>query len=464
MSFDGWALPEGVDQPAAVVVEGAGSPGVMRLDAVPEWMGGLAARLISARETLLARSAFELASTLGQAAERFLDPEDPLRLEALAHLPGTSGLSPEMSAAVLDGMAADWTVQRLENLLTAEFGASGALDGFVPGHRGAVRAVGSRLTTQIVAGSVPGVGATALLRSLLVKSPTLLKPGLGDVVLPVLLARAIREADADLGEALAVVYWPGRRNDLTDQAVGAAGTVVVYGDDDAVAAVRDRTSVTTRFVAYHHRVSVGLVGREDLSHRMVRETASELAGSVAFFDQRGCVSPQMVYVEEGGEVDPADFARQVAEAMATVQDHLPCGTLGAAEASALQQARGTAEILAATGTGVEVHHGSEHSWTVILDGNAELTIECVGRTVRIVPVEDVTDVPALLRPLSGHLQTVGVTGCGDRLADLADALAEVGVTRIASFDRVPFPPPWWHHDGRGPLIALVDWVDLEGGI
>ncbi len=463
MSFDGWALPAAVDQPAAVVVERPGSSGVMRLDASPEWMGDLAARLSSAREKLLARPAFELASTLGQAAERFLDPEDPLRVEALAHLPGTSGLSPEMSAAVLDGMAADWTVERLQGLLTAEFGASGSLDGFVPGHRGAVRAVGSGLTTQIVAGSVPGVGATALLRSLLVKSPTLLKPGLGDVVLPVLLARAIREADADLAEALAVVYWPGRRNDLTDQAVGAAGTVVVYGDDDAVAAVRNRTSVTTRFVAYHHRVSVGLVAREGLSRQLIRETASEVAGSVAFFDQRGCVSPQMVYVEEGGEVNPADFARQVAEAMATVQDHLPCGTLAVDEASALQQARGTAEILASTGSGVEVHHGSEDSWTVILDGHAELTIECVGRTVRIVPVENVMDVPAFLRPLSGHLQTVGVTGCGDRLGDLADALAEVGVTRIASFDRVPFPPPWWHHDGRGPLRALVDWVDLEPG-
>ncbi len=463
MSFDGWALPKGLDQPASVVVEGPGGPGVMRLDVSPEWVGDLAARLISAREMLLARSALELAGILGQAAERFLDPGDPLRVEALAHLPATSGLSREMSAAVLDGMASDWTVDRLKSLITAEFGASEALDGFVPGHRGEVRAVGSRLTTQIVAGSVPGVGATALLRSLLVKSPTLLKPGLGDVVLPVLLARAIREADADLGEALAVVYWPGRRDDLTDQAVQAAGTVVVYGDDDAVAAVRGRTSVTTRFVAYHHRVSVGLVGREGLSHRMVREAASEVAGAVAFFDQRGCVSPQMVYVEEGGEVDPAGFARQVAEAMATVQDHLPCGTLEADEASALQQARGTAEILAATGSDVEVHHGSEDSWTVILAGNAELTLECVGRTVRIVPVENVTDVPALLRPLSGHLQTVGVTGCGDGLADLADALAEVGVTRVASFDRVPFPPPWWHHDGRGPLRALVDWVDLEPG-
>jgi len=297
----------------------------------------------------------------------------------------------------------------------------------------------------------------------MVKSPTLLKPGLGDVVLPVLLARAIREEDPDLSDALAVLYWPGTRDDLTSAATKPAGTVVVYGGDDAVAAIRKRTSVTTRFVAYHHRVSVGLVGRAGLTRELVRQTASQVAGSVAFFDQRGCVSPQVVYVEEGGDVGPGDFVLQVSEALAALEGHLPGGTLDTAEASAVQQTRGTAELLAASGSGVDVHHGGEASWTVVFDPGSGLAMTCVGRTVRIVPVDDAKTVPSRLRPLSGHLQTAAVTGCGDRLEDLADALAEVGVTRIAPFDQAPFPPPWWHHDGRGPLRALVDWVDLDPG-
>lgn len=463
MSFDAWSLPDGLELPDALVVEGTEAPEVRRLDVRAEWMGDLAAALGEARKRLLARPAAEVAGTLGRAAERFLEPDDAIRAEALEQMPGTSGLSPEMCAAVLDGMARDWTAERLQRLLTAEFGDAPAMDDFVPGHRGAVRAVSAGLTTQIVAGSVPGVGGTALLRSLLVKSPTLLKPGLGDVVLPVLLARAIREEDPDLGAAFAVLYWPGDRHELTSAAVNSAGTVVVYGSDDAVAAVRNRTAVKTRLVAYHHRVSVGLVGRGGLTKELVRETASEVAGSVAFFDQRGCVSPQMVYVEEGGEVDAVGFARQVGQALAAIEDHLPGGTLDAVEASAVQQTRGTAEILAASGSGVELTHGGEASWTVVFDPGSGLAMTCVGRTVRIIPVDDAAKVAALLRPLSGHLQTVAVTGCGQRLGDLANALAEVGVTRVAYFDQAPFPPPWWHHDGQGPLGALVQWVDLDSG-
>jgi len=205
------------------------------------------------------------------------------------------------------------------------------------------------------------------------------------------------------------------------------------------------------------------VGRGGLTNALVRETASEVAGSVAFFDQRGCVSPQVVYVEEGGDVGAAGFAHRVSEALATVENHLPGGILEASEAAVVQQARGTAELLAASDTGAEVYHGGEASWTVVFDPGSELNMTCVGRTIRVVPVRDATEVPALLGPLSGHLQTVAVTGCGGRLGDLANALAELGVTRIAYFDQSPFPPPWWHHDGQGPLRALVDWVDLDTG-
>jgi hypothetical protein len=473
MSFEAWSLPSGVDEPAAVPATGvaggvAAGPGtsvptadVLRLDVTPEWLEALTTHLRRARSKLLHRTAADLADTLGRAAERFLDPGDPLRAEALEFLPGTSGLSPEMSAAVLDGMSADWTRKHLMALLTVEFGTPSRLDDFTQGARGGVRAFGASLTTQIVAGSVPGVGATALLRSLLVKSPTLLKPGLGDVVLPVLLARAIRQEDPDLADALAVAYWPGDAEDLTASAVGPAGTVVVYGGDAAVASVRSRTPVTAQFMGYHHRVSVGLVGRDGLSDALVRETASEVAGAVAFFDQRGCVSPQMIYVEEGGDCDPAAFAAQVGEALTSIEIHLPGGVLGTEEASSLQQIRGTAEVLEASGSGVTVRHGGTASWTVVFDPRGELVMTCVGRTVHIIPVHGAEDVAQRLEPLSAHLQTVALTGCGDRVADLARDLAEVGVTRITYFDRAPFPPPWWHHDGQGPLQALVRWVDLD---
>jgi len=81
--------------------------------------------------------------------------------------------------------------------------------------------------------------------------------------------------------------------------------------------------------------------------------------------------------------------------------------------------------------------------------------------VRVVPVADVLEVAGLLAPAAAHLQTVGVAGCKERWQVLAESLARVGASRVTPFGSVPFPPPWWHHDGQGPLRALVRWTDVE---
>lgn len=462
-AFASWSLPRGVTRPPGPGLSfQVGAVRVRYVESDPPWIGVVAEALREARGALASRSARSVAATLGRVGARFLDPGDPLRAAALELLPPTSGLSAPMAAAVLDGMATDWVEERLMAALESEFSPPELLDRFVTKGGRAVRAVAPALCVQVVSGSVPGVGATALLRSLMTKGPTLVKPGRGDVVLPVLLAEALREEDPVLGNAAAVVYWPGGSTGVEDAALTEADVVTAYGDDQAVGELRSRTPVTTRFVAYHHRVSFGVVGRDGLDAAHRHRIASEVAGSVAFFDQRGCVSPQVVYVEEGGEVAPADFAREVAGALEALERLLPGGELDPMEASSLQQLRGTAELVAASGSGVEVHHGGTRSWTVIYDPAPAFAPTCAGRVVRVKPVADVGRVPALVAPFRSHLQTAAVDGCGGRLGGLAEALARVGVSRITRFDAVPFPPAWWHHDGEGGMRPLVRWVDLEG--
>jgi hypothetical protein len=171
------------------------------------------------------------------------------------------------------------------------------------------------------------------------------------------------------------------------------------------------------------------------------------------------VSPQILFVEEG-EASITTFARALADQLTRVEARLPSGRLDADEASELHQLRGTAELMAAAGDG-EVIHGGDAPWTVVVEGRPSELGGGAGRTVTLRGVQDADAVPGLLEPLGPHLQTVGVAGLGDRLEGMARALAWVGATRVVPFRHVAFPPPWWHHDGRGPLRDLVRWVDLE---
>ncbi|CAN5658945.1 hypothetical protein BH23GEM11_BH23GEM11_18980 [soil metagenome] len=423
--------------------------------------GGHALRTLGFRTRLQA---------LGRAGERFLDPEDPLRIEAEARLPEDADLGPARVRQVIEGMARDWTAERLAGAVRADFPDPDVLDGFRPGIRGErIRVVPPRLLVQVGAGNVPGTGATALLRGLLVGAPTLLKPGTGDLALPELLARAIQEESAELADGLAVVTWPGGEgSELERLALARAERVVVYGGEEAVAGVRAATGPLTPLVVYGPRVSAGLVLRDATgSDTVVRHAAA----AVAAYAQRGCVSPHLVWVQEGGARTAAEWAEALASALAAEVSGDRTGTArdpGTLEIRGRMRALAdAAEFSAASGSGDRVFGGPGAGFMVLYeaehpDGSARpFEPSCLGRTLRVRSLPDPDRLAGILDPIRHLIQGVALEGSEPGRTNTAMILARAGVTRVTTFRDQPWPPAWWKHDGDGPLRALVRWATLE---
>lgn len=460
--LDGWVLPVGVSAalgpPRTLPSEGGAR--IRWIEPSRPVLDGVADALRSGQRALARRPWREIARAVGRVAERLLDPADDLRAGTLASLTDSTGLSPEMATLVLDNMAGDWRADRLIRAVEAEPPLANALDRFTDGEP-RLRARGYALTLHIGAGTVPGVTATSVIRALLVKSAAWAKPGLGDVALTAALAHGLAQVDPTVAAAVAVTYWPG---DATPPAALAEPDLVVaYGGSDTLARLRTGLPVTTPLVAYHHRLSFGAVAREALSAEGARRAAEAVALAAAAFDQRGCVSPHLIFAEAGGEVDPRAWAALVAESCARVGRALPVGKWTAGEASAVQQLRGAMELKATVDPSVSVEAGEALAWTVVVDPEASTEAPCAGRTVRIRPVDDLARIPSLLARLAPVLQTMGFAGSADRAVELAEELSAVGMTRVCSFEGQPFPPPWWKHDGNSPHTALVRWTELDVG-
>lgn len=422
----------------------------------PEHVRRQARRLVEARERqLVDRPLADIVAAIADAAARLRT--GPLRDQADTVLPATTRYSAPMSRFVLDRMSADWTADALRRLLIAELDDPAVLDRFVPDAtaRREVLALGPALAFHVFAGNVPGVAVTAAVRSLLVRAGTLAKSAVDEPLLATLFARALAAVDPGLGECLAITYWPGTRDDLNAAAIGEADAVVVYGGEEA-ASLQRLVKPGTRVVVHGPRVSFGMVGRDadaGAAHRVARATA--------IFDQHGCVSPHVVYVERGGDVSPERFAAEVADAFEKVEAELPRGPISPAEAAAIQQLRGGTEFRELSGANVRVLAGAGTRFTVILDDDATFTPSCLNRTLWVKPVAQLEDVPDYLRPVRRFLQSAALVGVGDRLHTLALRLARLGVVRITDFDRLPWPSVEWHHDGHGPLRELLRWIDLD---
>ncbi|WP_420125521.1 acyl-CoA reductase [Longimicrobium sp.] len=419
----------------------------------------------TARDRYLAhRPVAEIVGVIDRVAARFQDPADPLRRAAERALPAVTAYSAPMIRLVLDRMAADWRAPRLRELLRAEFGDPRVLDGFHPAPRahGQQAAFGPRLAVHVFSGNVPGVAVTSIIRSLLVKAATLGKAAVGEPLLAALFARGVAEADARIGECLAVTYWAGGDEIMERAALADADAVVVYGGAEAVASIRARTPPTGQFLGYGPKVSFGVVGRGALSGDSARAAARGAALDASTFDQQGCVSPHLFYAEEGGAVSPEAWSAMLAEEMALVEGELPRGTLAPGESSAIRQLRAEAEFAEAGGGGTRLHASGEGTaWTVLYDPRPDFTASCLNRVVRVKPVASLADVPGLVERYAPVLQTVGIAADADETRALATALARVGASRFTPLGKMAWPPPWWHHDGRSPLRELVRWADLE---
>jgi hypothetical protein len=422
--------------------------------------------LRAARDEYLAeRPVGEIVALIDRVAARLRDPDDELCRTAEGVLPLVTGYSPPMVRRVLDRMAADWRSGPLRELLRAEFGDPRVLDGFRARTHGGgeERAYGPRLTAHVFSGNVPGVAVTSLVRALLVKSASLGKSAVGEPLLAALFARGIAQEDEGIGCCLAVTYWAGGDEQMERAALEGADAVVVYGGAEAVSAVRGRAPAGARFLGYGSRLSFGMVARECLSGDGAREVAAACALDASTFDQQGCVSPHLFYVEEGGDTTPAEWARLLGDAMGAVETELPRGALAPRESSAIRQLRGEAEFAQISGGGVEIHASAEGTaWTVIYEADATFTASCLNRVVRVKPVADLAEVPGLVERYGSVLQTVGLAAPLGRRRALADALGRLGASRVAPMGSMAWPPGTWHHDGHPPLRELVRWCDLEG--
>ena len=415
-----------------------------------------------ARERHLAhRPVAEIVEVIGRVAERLLDPADPLRITAERALPAITHYSPAMVAHVLDRMAADWRVEPLRALLAAELGDAAVLDGWAAAPRGdgRVMAIGPRLAAHVFSGNVPGVAVTSLVRAMLVKAASIGKTATGEPLLAALFARGVAEVDPGLGACLAVTYWSGGDTELERAALEHAGAVIVYGGRNAVDSIRAITPPGATFLGYGPKLSFGVIGRGRLGMGDAEAVARAAALDASTFDQQGCVSPHVFYVEEGGEVSPRAFASLLARGMEAVERGLPRGALSPGEASAIRQLRGEAEFA----PGMELHASETGTaWTVIFDPEPAFEASCLNRVVRVKPVAALADVPALVAEYGEVLQTVGVAAGEAEAAELAAALARLGASRVARIGEMAWPPPWWHHDGSPPLRALLRWCDWEG--
>jgi len=442
-------------------VEGEAAEG----EVSPLLVAKVAAHIWAARKAYLARlPVAEIVEILDGAIHLWLEPGSPWLEAASRRIAAITPYCEGMVRTGLRRLLEGCRKGAMLNLLQAELGGAGVLDAFGPrpGAHGSQRATGPVLTTHIFSGNVPGLPAISLIHGFLVKSANLGKPSSEEPIFPALFARSIAAVDPKLAAAIAILPWRGGDIAVEAAAFAASEAVIAYGSDTSIETIRGRVPGGVRFVGHGHRVSFAVVGREALDPASLQGLVERLAYDVSLFDQQGCVSPHVIYVERGGAIPPEAFAERLAGAMALFERAMPRGRLGVEETSAIQQVRTEAELRELREEPIRLFRSpGGTAWTVIYEDDPTFVPSCLNRVVRVKALADMAEVPNLVRPVSRYLQTVGTAMVQERRDRLAEVLAPLGVCRVCSAGDMPHPPLAWHHDGGFSLLPLLRWTSIE---
>jgi hypothetical protein len=420
------------------------------------------------REIYLAeRSTQSRVEILCGVAENWLHSEYPFRKLALENGPAATGFSRATLANGLDNFFKQFTLENFNALLLQELGHARRLDEIVSNaaeeklSRGAM-ARSPEFLAHITAGNLPNPTLMSIALGVLTRSAQFVKCASGASFVPRLFAHSLYEAEPKLGACLEIAEWRGGRADIEKALFEEADCVTATGSDEALAAIRQHVPTRARFLAYGHRASFGYVTSEALSSFQAKKTVARAATDVVAWNQLGCLSPHVIYVEHGGAVAAENFAEMLAEELAKREETEPRGDVDAETAATIASRRAFYEVRAAHSPDTRFWR-SENStaWTVVYEADARFQLSCLNRFIYVKGATDLKTVLTSSDAVRGKISTVGIAAGEEKSAELAAQLAAWGVTRVCPLGQMQNPPLTWRHDGRPALGDLVTWVDVE---
>ncbi len=417
---------------------------------------------------LAQRSTHGLVELLCAVGEAWLKPDNAFRRLALEPGPGKTGFSRGTLQKGLDNFFRQFTPGNFQALLAQDLGNADGVTGDMcqvtqksaaSGHVWR----GPELLVHIAAGNIPNPTFMSIVLGVLTRSAQFVKCASGSAFLPRLFAHSLYEANAKLGACLEIAEWRGGNADLETALFAGADAVTATGSDESLAAIRARLPVKTRFLGYGHRLSFGFVAHEVLTGFHAQKIIAGAADDVVAWNQLGCLSPHVIYVQNGGEVSPEQFAERLADELEQREQTEPRGELPAEHAAAIASRRGIYEVRAAHSPETTRHWRSKDStaWTVVYEADARFQLSCLNRFIYVKPVRDLAEALQYSETVRGEVSAVGLAVPEHKLEELSVQLAQWGATRVCPLGRMQNPPLTWRHDGRPALGDLVTWTDLE---
>lgn len=335
----------------------------------------------------------ELIQNLVRVAATWLDRRYSLRHQALVSAAPEFCLSPASFELALDWIFHQWTETRIKAWVESNPFKN------------------ARYATQVLAGNTPAIIAQGFLQGAILNLPQCLKLPSQQPT----FARLLHQSFAETSVALSQLFELNTGGaDLPHfySRLAKADLVLAYGQDETMAELKKHLAPDAVFIQHGQADSAAIIFKEAATLK----TLENLAYDFLSYDQRGCLSPRVTFIEQGGELSPADCARVFAEiVLPPLAQQFPRGGLFPGEAAEILHQRSLSGFRGQVYCGVD--------WTVCYDEKSDWPEQVLPRFMPFKAFKTNAALVELLNPVKNHLISLGYAGPKSQLTFLKETFA-----------------------------------------
>ena len=368
----------------------------------------------------------ERAGAIAVAAAQWRNLDSAPRIQARVSLAGGTW-APAVVEEALDNALWDLDEPRALELCSRAFSErAGAFE--------------KRATTLVILpGNVIGPVIQTAFCTAVAGARAILKASSAERHLAEILVRQFEAAGPPLSGILEASHWRGGDIEAEAAELARVDKVIAFGEDATIAQIRARAGERD-LVGYGESYSLGFVH----AGADIGDAASAAAYDVCMFDQRGCMSPQTIYVA-GDPGRALRFAHALRLALASLGATLPRAPFGPDEAALVSD---FVRRLAATAI-APLPHGLDTllrgplrdgvpEFVVAVEPFGQPTCAGFGRIVVVKHAPSARDVTTQLKYYGRAVETVGIAPRTTQAE--FDALRRSGALRICALGQMQRPP------------------------
>jgi hypothetical protein len=309
--------------------------------------------------------------------------------------------------------------------------------------------LGSAEATAVVqAGNIPALALLEVVVTLLSGSTVAVKLSSAEPLTGLLLVQQLRRHFAPSAPPASAFAWTGGDAAREGALLEWARRLFAYGNDSTIADLRARhhaANAAGRFQGFGHRVSAAYLPRGGFP---LGEACQRVAFDVAMWDQEGCLSPHVLFVDD--RLDRAGVCESLAAALGRLDGVLPIGERAFDRRVGLRRLHSDLAARMIRDEGTRVWRGGDDlRWTVALVPRGPLRPSPLGRTIVVRPCASDSEMIESLATWYGRLQCLGVAAPPEAYEHLARPLAMLGASRLCSAGRMQEPGPIWFGEEAG---------------